>query len=241
MYEGKRIAVIIPAYNEEEALGSVLADIDRTLVDQIIVVDNGSTDHTAEVARASGATVVFEERRGYGSACLAGIAGADNPDIYGFLDGDGSDDPRELPSLLRALDGQSADMVIGSRVLGNAEPGSLTPVQRFGNSLTCHLVRLFFGIRYSDLGPFRLVRREALARLEMQDRDFGWTIEMQVKAAQRGLAVAEVPVNYRVRQAGQSKISGTVLGSYRAGKRILGYVAVAALQGALKRPPEPRR
>lgn len=223
MFQGKRVALIIPALNEEDAIGEVLAAVDTAVVDQLVVVDNGSTDGTAGRAERSGAMVVAEAHRGYGAACLRGIAAAD-AEILVFLDGDGSDDPGEIPRLLEALIQRNADMVIGSRVLGDAEPGALTPVQRFGNALTCVLVRWFWRVNYTDLGPFRAIHRRALDALAMADRDFGWTIEMQVKAAQCGLKVVEVPVARRRRRAGVSKISGSVVGSYLAGKKILATV-----------------
>ncbi|MFH2007724.1 MAG: glycosyltransferase family 2 protein [bacterium] len=233
MWSGERVVVIIPVLDEEETIGEVVANVDRELVDRVIVVDNGSTDRTARAAREAGATVLYQPRRGYGSACLTGIAAAQDAGILVFLDGDGSDDPRELPTLLAALE-PGIDLVVGSRTQGAAEPGALTPVQELGNRLTCTLVRLFWGVRYTDLGPFRAVRRDALARLELTDPDFGWTIEMQVKAAQRGLGIAEVPVACRVRRGGRSKVSGTVLGSYRAGTRILGYVLEAKARDLLR-------
>jgi glycosyltransferase involved in cell wall biosynthesis len=230
MYRGSRIGLIIPALNEEEAIGPVLADVDRTLVDVIIVADNGSTDQTANRAREKSAMVVHEPRRGYGSACLRALRDAPDADVVVFMDGDGSDDPREIERLVQVLLDSDADLVIGSRVLGTAERGALTPVQRFGNSLTCTLVWLMWGVRYTDLGPFRAIRRTALDQLRMADPDFGWTIEMQVKAAQMGLRVVETPVSRRTRRAGKSKVSGSIVGSWRAGKRILGYVVHAKMQ-----------
>ena len=164
--------------------------------------------------------VVREERRGYGSACLKAVGQVPAADILVFMDGDGSDDPREIELLLAALTVQGADLVIGSRVLGQTEEGALTPVQTFGNSLTCGLVHLLWGVRYTDLGPFRAVRWETLQALEMQDRNYGWTVEMQIKAAQRGVAYREVPVSYRQR-VGVSKVSGTLRGSVGAGVKIL--------------------
>jgi glycosyltransferase involved in cell wall biosynthesis len=235
MWNGERVVLIIPVLDEETTIGAVVNGVDRELVDEVIVVDNGSTDATTTKARDAGATVLHEPRRGYGSACLTGIAHARGADtgVLLFLDGDGSDDPREIPTLLTALDRPGVDLVIGSRTLGTAEPGALTPVQELGNWLTCSLVRLFWSVRYTDLGPFRAIRGPALARLEMADPDFGWTIEMQVKAAQRGLGITEVPVACRVRRGGRSKVSGTVLGSYLAGKRILGYVFEAKARDLL--------
>ena len=230
MYEGLHVAVVIPTLDEEGNIGEVVAAVDRAIVDEVIVADNGSRDATPAVAAAAGATVVVEPRRGYGSACLAGIAAAPRADVLVFLDGDGSDDPRELERLLARLCETGAALVIGSRVLGGAEPGALTAVQRFGNALTCRLVRWLWGVHYTDLGPFRAIRRDALERLAMADPDFGWTIEMQVKAAQHGLPVVEIPVRRRRRQSGRSKVSGTLLGAASAGRTILGYVASAKLR-----------
>ena len=229
LFRGHRTALIIPALDEADAIGPVVAAVDRSVVDDLIVVDNGSRDDTIAQARASGATVFQADRRGYGSACQVGIWAAVSAELLVFLDGDGSDDVREIPKVLAALLDADADLVIGSRVTGGAEPGALTPVQRFGNALTCHLVTALWGAKFTDLGPFRAIRRDALAQLQMADPDFGWTIEMQVKAVQRRLSVIEVPVHRYIRQAGASKVSGTVLGSMRAGKRILGYVLRAKL------------
>lgn len=217
------MAVIIPALDEEEAIGPVLAAIDRSLVDTVVVGDNGSRDRTAEVARAGGAVVVHEPRRGYGSACLRAIAEVRDHDILVFLDADGADDPEEIPRVLAPL-ATGADLVIGSRVLGEVESGALTPVQRFGNALACGLVHAFWGVRYTDLGPFRAVATPAYRQMEMRDPDFGWTIEMQVRAVQLGLRVREVPVSCRIRRGGRSKVSGTLSGSFRAGRRILTHV-----------------
>ncbi|HSC77555.1 MAG TPA: glycosyltransferase family 2 protein, partial [Candidatus Acidoferrales bacterium] len=198
----------MPALNEEQAIAQVFDALPPGLFARILVVDNGSTDATAEVARARGAEVVSERRRGYGQACLAGLAAlSHDPDIVVFMDADGSDVPAEAELLLESIRRGEADLVIGSRALGGAEPGSLTWPQRWGNRLSCALIRLLFGHRYTDLGPFRAIRRQSLEALGMQDTNFGWTVEMQVKALKRGLRVAEVPVSYR-RRLGQSKISG---------------------------------
>ena len=213
------LAVVIPARDEEDAIGKVLQDI-PDIAQQIIVVDNGSADRTAEVARRLGAHVVDEPRRGYGQACLTGIAQLDCPDIVVFLDGDYSDYPEDMPALVSPIVSDRADMVIGSRVLGQREKGALLPQARFGNWLATFLIRLLFSVTFTDLGPFRALRYAALMRLEMQDRNFGWTAEMQVKAARLGLRTAEVPVRYR-RRIGSSKITGTLSGTLRAGYKIL--------------------
>ena len=226
-----RVSVIIPARNEVEALPQVLETIPPGLAHEVIVVDNGSSDGTAEVARAGGARVVAEPVAGYGRACLAGLAVLDpTSDTVVFLDADFSDDPRHLPELLAPIAKGQADLVIGSRV-ALALPGSLTLPQRLGNRLACWLMRRLFGARYTDLGPFRAIRRAALERLQMRDRAFGWTVEMQAKAARLGLRVAEVPVRYRPR-IGRSKISGTLSGTIRAGNAILSTIARLAWAGA---------
>lgn len=217
-----RIAVIIPALNEQDAIGRVVADLPRDLIHDIIVVDNGSTDDTARRAEEAGARVVVESRRGYGQACLTGIAALDDQTtVVVFLDGDYSDDPTEASSILAPLLANEADLVIGSRVLGHREAGALTPQQRFGNALATLLIRWLYSEHYTDLGPFRAIRRDALERIGMIDKDFGWTVEMQVKAAREGLRSTEVPVSYRKRLAGQSKVAGTLMGSLRAGRKIL--------------------
>jgi glycosyltransferase involved in cell wall biosynthesis len=220
-----RVAVVIPVFNERDSLPLVVRDIPRPPVAEIVVVDNGSTDGTGLVARGLEVRVVREQRRGYGRACLAGVAAleADPPDVLVFLDGDFSDHPEELPRLLEGLE-RGADLVIGSRILGSAEKGSLLPQARWGNRLACLLIRLLYGHRYSDLGPFRAIRWDAYRRLGMSDTSFGWTCEMQVRALRQGLAVAEVPVSYR-RRVGVSKITGTVSGTVRAAWKILWTIA----------------
>jgi len=216
------VDVIIPALNEQDALPLVLRDIPRPPVRRVIVADNGSTDRTAEVARKNGAEVVHEPERGYGAACLKALAhlAADPPDIVVFLDGDYSDHPDELLSLIDPIRAGDADMVVGSRTRGRQERGALSPQQRAGNAVACGALRLLYGVRYTDLGPFRAIRWGALRALGMQDRNYGWTIEMQIKAAQRGITYREVPVSYRQR-IGVSKVSGTVRGSVSAGAKIL--------------------
>ncbi len=231
-----RVTVIIPAYNEVQALPQVLGDLPR--VGRVIVVDNASTDPTPDVARLCGAEVVTEPRRGYGSACLAGIAriqnsvdaGQEPPEIVVFIDGDYSDHPEELSLLVQPILAGEADFVLGSRLLGEREAGAMPPQSVYGNKLACSLMRLFWGARYTDLGPFRAISWKALQRLGMQDRDFGWTIEMQIKACLSQLRTREVPVRYR-RRVGISKISGTLIGTIRAGYKILYTVARYRIRG----------
>jgi len=220
-----RVDVVIPALNEEAALPSVLADIPER-VRRVVVADNGSEDATAEVARAAGAVVVHEPRRGYGAACLRALTQLreDPPDIVVFLDGDRSDYPEQLLALLAPIERGEADIVIGSRVLGRRERGSLSPQQRVGNAVACTALRVLYGVRYTDLGPFRAVRWDALESLRMCDRDYGWTVEMQIKAARRRLRHAEVPVDYRAR-IGASKVSGTLRGTLGASRKILWLLA----------------
>jgi glycosyltransferase involved in cell wall biosynthesis len=210
-------ALVIPALDEEDALGAVLAAVDRSLVRDVIVGDNGSRDRTAEVARAGGAVVVHVAERGYGAACAGALSLlADDIEVVVFMDADGSDDPAEMSRLVEPIVAGRADLVIGSRALGVVERGALTPQQRFGNWLATRLIRLFYGHRYTDLGPFRAIRRELLDRIAMRDRRYGWTVEMQIRALQLGARVTEVPVRYRKR-VGRSKISGTVTGVIKAG------------------------
>lgn len=223
---------VVPALDEAEAIGGVLDALPRNLLRRVVVCDNGSRDGTGEIARARGAVVVREERRGYGSACLAalGVMRRDPPEAVLFLDADGSDDPRDAESLLGPIAEGRADLVIGSRVLGRREPGALTPQARFGNWLATGLIGRFYGVPWTDLGPFRAVRWSALERLAMRDPDFGWTVEMQVKAARAKLRSVEVPVGYR-RRIGRSKISGTLTGASRAGAKILGTIALDLIRG----------
>ena len=224
------VAVIIPAYNEVEALPQVLRDLPA--VGKVIVANNNSTDDTAQVALACGASVVEEPRRGYGSACLAGLdelerqiaSGYTVPRVVVFIDADYSDHPDQLPELVKPIFADRADFVLGSRLLGEREPGAMPPQSLYGNRLACGLMRLFFGVRYTDLGPFRAISYPQLCQLEMKDTNFGWTVEMQIKAAKAGLRTLEIPVRYR-RRIGVSKISGTVRGTLMAGTKILYTIA----------------
>ena len=234
-----RAVVVVPARDEQASVGVVVASV-LPAVDAVVVVDNGSRDRTAEAARAAGAVVVSEPRAGYGRACLAGLAWVRGleaaPDAVVFLDADRSDDPADLGAVLAPVRDGTADLVIGSRVLGQragrVEAGALLPQARWGNALACALLRARWGIRYTDLGPFRAVRWDALEALGMRDPTFGWTVEMQVRAARAGLRAVEVPVGYR-RRVGRSKITGTVSGTVRAGAKILWTVGVHALRGPL--------
>ncbi len=225
-----RVAVVIPVFNERESLPLVVGAIPEGVADEIVVVDNASTDGTGKIARSLPVRLVREDRRGYGSACLAGVAALTSrpPDVLVFLDGDFSDHPEEMPLLLDSI-AAGSDLVIGSRVLGRRERGALLPQARLGNALACSMIRMLYGYRYTDLGPFRAIRWPAYQALGMEDVSFGWTCEMQVKALRRGLRVAEVPVSYR-RRVGVSKITGTVSGTLRAGVKILWTIAHYALR-----------
>lgn len=218
------VFVIIPAFNERLSIGHVLNDIPKDIVTEIIVTDNGSTDDTGNIAKNSGATVLREDRKGYGYSCLKGmnylesIAGAD--DIIVFLDGDYSDFPDEIPMLIAPILESGYQMVIGSRVSGERQAGSLLFQQIAGNWLATKLIKLFFGAEFTDLGPFRAIRWDSLQKMNMQDKTFGWTVEMQIKAAKNKLRFTEIPVNYRKR-IGVSKVSGTIKGTIMAGYKIL--------------------
>ncbi|MBR9922539.1 MAG: glycosyltransferase family 2 protein [Bacteroidetes bacterium] len=221
-----RIDVIIPAYNEEASIGKVVDAIPRALVREIIVCNNASTDNTAEVAESRGATVLLQARKGYGSACLKGIehlkakAQSEQPDIVVFLDGDYSDHPEEMDLLINPIQSEGYDLVIGSRALGDMERGAMQPQQIFGNWLATTLIRIIYRYRFTDLGPFRAIRYDRLIDMNMQDPDFGWTVEMQVRAAKMKLKCTEVAVSYR-RRIGVSKVSGTIRGTILAGHKIL--------------------
>lgn len=221
------VDVVIPALNEEAVIGDVVRSITDPRVRRVVVCDNGSKDATAARARQAGAHVVHEPRRGYGQACLTALAkvGADPPDVVAFMDGDGADTPDDLARLLDALHARQLDLVIGSRSPRRAERGALTPQAVFGNWLSTHLIRRIWGVEFTDLGPLRAIRWPSLQSLDMRDRNFGWTVEMQVRAARRGLRCGEIPVHYR-RRVGTSKVSGTVSGSVRAGHKILQTIAL---------------
>jgi len=224
------VDLVIPALNEQESLPLVLRDLPA--VRHVYVVDNGSTDRTPQVAAEHGAIVVSEPRRGYGSACLAGLAAIDKaiangemePLIVAFIDADFSDHPNQLPTLVQPIATNEFDFVLGSRLLGTREAGAMPPQSIYGNKLACFLMRWLFRIRYTDLGPFRAIRYSSLKRLKMSDRNYGWTIEMQIKAARAELRIQEVPVSYRKR-IGTSKISGTISGTFKAGGKILLTIA----------------
>ena len=226
-------ALIIPALNEEPVIGRMLAAIPPGLYRQIIVADNGSTDQTSQVAGGCGAVVVREPERGYGAACLKAIAALpDDIEIVVFQQADASEDPEDARALLAPIVAGEADLVIGSRALGRADRGALLPHQEFGNRLATTLIRWIWGHRYTDLGPFRAITRDALRRLGMRDRNYGWTVEMQVRALQEKLRVVEVPVRSKVRAAGVNKVSGNWKASLRAGQVILTTIARLAIRGS---------
>lgn len=220
------IKVIIPAFNEEKSIAKVIADI-PDFVEEIVVVNNNSTDQTALVAAKAGATVLTEKSKGYGYACLKGINYLSQkdktPDILVFLDGDFSDFPQELTKVIQPIKNNSADFVVGARVKELRESGSLTPQQVFGNWLACFLMKILYKSSFTDLGPFRAIRWSTLEKLQMSDKTYGWTIEMQLKVLRQKIAYQEVPVSYKKR-IGVSKVSGTVKGTIFAGMKIMGWI-----------------
>jgi len=220
------IKVIIPAYNEQDSIGSVVKDIPK-IVDEIIVISNNSTDNTEINAKNAGATVLSETRKGYGYACLKGmdyIAKLEiKPDIIVFLDGDYSDYPEQLTEIVSPIINQNKDFVVGARVKELRENGAMTPQQVFGNWLATFLMKLFFGAKFSDLGPFRAIKYDKLLALNMEDKTYGWTVEMQLKVLKQKMTYKEIPVKYRNR-IGVSKVSGTVKGTIFAGVKILGWI-----------------
>lgn len=241
-------AVVIPCLNEGDAIGGLVAEVLAVASDpdlaveiiRILVVDNGSTDHTSQSAGSAGAAVVSEPRRGYGRACLSGVLAADGANIIVLMDGDRSDVPGELPLLLDPLLSGEADLVVGSRILGTYEPGSLLAQQIIGNRVATAFLRLGFGVRMSDIGPFRAIQRETLLALGMREMTYGWPIEMIARAAKTGLRVREVPVSYRKRTAGESKVSGNLRASVTAGYRIM-LAVIRARRDSLPLPPELER
>jgi len=221
MHHNPKISVIIPALNEEESIGQVLNDIPGEIVEEVIVVDNGSSDDTVTVSKNLGANVILEPLKGYGAACLKGISILkQDTDIVVFLDADYSDYPQDLHTVVKPIINDNADMVIGSRMSGEREKGALLPQAIFGNKLATFLIRVFWGFKYTDLGPFRAIKYRDLLALNMTDKNFGWTVEMQIKALKKRLRIVEVPVRYRKR-IGKSKITGTFSGTVRAGVKII--------------------
>jgi glycosyltransferase involved in cell wall biosynthesis len=216
-----RVSVIIPALNEADCIGELVREALAQAVSEVIVVDNGSTDGTAMVARQAGARVVSEPRRGYGYACSAGAEAAD-AEVLVFLDGDGSSLPQEMPRLLEPFASGCADLALGSRVLGSIEQGAMPPHQRFGNWLAARLMSMLYHVCVTDLGPYRAVQRDLLVALDMREMTFGWPTEMMVKAARRHARIVEVPISFHPRRAGRSKVSGTLRGTVLAAYYILG-------------------
>ena len=214
------ISVVIPAYNEEESIGLVIKSLPQKKIKEIIVVNNGSTDKTASIAKQYGARVVNESCRGYGAACLKGISEVNDSEIVVFVDGDFSDYPEEIESLVKPIVENRADFVLGSRMIFSESRAALLPQARYGNLLAVFLIRLFFRYKFTDLGPFRAIRYQSLKEISMTDKNFGWTVEMQIKAVKHGLKIMEIPVHYRKR-IGVSKITGTISGTFKAGIKII--------------------
>ena len=219
-----KISIIIPALNEENSIGQVINSLPKIYY-QLIVVDNGSNDSTRKIAKKNGAIVLIEKNRGYGNACLKGIQFLKKtpPDIVVFLDGDFSDYPQEIKKIIKPIEQKKVDFVIGSRIKSLREKGSMTPQQIFGNKLACFLLKLIYGGKFTDLGPFRAIKWDTLMDLNMIDKTYGWTIEMQLKVLRKKISYGEVPVSYR-RRIGDSKISGTIRGSLFAGIKIIGWI-----------------
>lgn len=220
--KNETIFVLIPALNEEKSISKVINDIPKNWVNEVVVIDNGSIDKTVESAKKAGATILVEKTRGYGHALMKGInyINNKNPEILVFLDGDYSDYPEEIRIVLEPILNEDCDMVIGSRVLGNREKGALLPQARFGNWLSTTFIRIFWRYRFTDLGPFRAIKYDKLIKMDMKELTYGWTVEMQIKAAKMGMKCKEVPVSYRKR-IGTSKVTGTISGSVKAGIGIL--------------------
>jgi len=231
-----RVALVIPTLNEEDAITGVVAAVPRGAVDDIIVVDSGSTDRTVERARAAGGRVVRLRERGYGRACRAGAEAAEDCDIIAFLDGDGSDCPELIPSIVEPIAEGRYDFVIGSRARGQREPGSMAAHQLVAGRIIGAAVGLLYGVRYTDMCPFRAIRRDVLMRLGMREETYGWNLEMQMRAARAGLRIAEVPVAHRRRAGGVSKVSGNLRGTVKASWRILATFVRIAAEGRERGP-----
>jgi glycosyltransferase involved in cell wall biosynthesis len=241
----QRVALVIPTLDEEAAIGGVVAAVPREAVDRIIVADSSSADRTVERAQDAGAEIVHLSERGYGRACRAGAEAAADCDIIVFLDGDGSDCPELIPSLVAPIAEGSCDFVIGSRTRGDREAGSMTPHQLFAGRIIGLAMRLLYGVGYTDMGPFRAIRREALLALGLREATYGWNLEMQMRAARAGLRILELPVAHRRRAGGASKVSGNLRGTLRASWRILATFARIAVErrrpGAPVFPPQAER
>src|SRR5438552_9110153 len=237
------VALVIPTLNEEEAIGGVIAAVPRAMVDDIIVVDSGSTDRTVERAQAAGARVVSLRERGYGRACRAGAEAARDCNIVVFLDGDGSDCPELIPDIVEPIVEGHYDFMIGSRTRGEREPGSMTAHQLLAGRIIGAAMRLLYGVRYTDMGPFRAIRRDVLMRLGMREETYGWNLEMQMRAARAGLRILEVPVAHRRRAGGESKVSGSLSGTLRASARIVATLLRVAAEprGHATSPSPPSR